>query len=138
MRLEFVADSDDEVLTAALATSEPQKVAVSDAWRPARMGLGYTVEMHREEQRKEQEKGALERKLLGVKRKPADLPTFVHPTVLDCASSDEELSKTQISAKPRTWGGPGAEIAPATGAFLSKSQKKRIRQKKNRQPPAGR
>jgi hypothetical protein len=117
MKLEFI-DSDDEISTSIAA------VVAAPEYRPGRMGLGYTLEMHKDKIRKENEKQKLERKLLGLKRQTVGSDPDDDLGVSHQSSSEDEDRSRQFQKK----------TVPQQPVFsisqtLSKGQKKRLRLK---------
>jgi hypothetical protein len=95
------------------------------------MGLGYTVEMHREKLKQEKQKTQLQHKLLGIKRHlidliDADLPSLA--TAVSDASNDSDGGKANITRKTV----PSHVSAFDQPQKLSQSQKKRLRLKNKR------
>ena len=123
MRLEFVESEDDLPFSLHQPTGTISDV---DAWRPNRMGLGYTVEMQREKLQKEQEKLNLERKLLGLRRKRVDDSDCDIPSLAQ-EESDADIGKCNI-AKKKVLVDRTTELVTRKPQ-LSQSQKKRLRQK---------
>ena len=132
--LEFVLDSDDERLARAHAHAAGGAAAAeppAEHWRTARLGLGFTAEMHRAQQRKDQDAQKLQRKLLGLKRHSEPDPDSEPAISAVNPNSDSEPQLKVVAAKAQPKPAAVAELQGTVGS-LSQSQKKRMRQKKNR------
>ena len=95
-------------------------ISRAEAFRPARLGLGYTIEMFKGHQEKERERKKLESRLLAKKRKAEE------DEPVKFLEIDEDSDDCRSSAIKKKIPGPQVTIEPV----LSKSQKKRLRLKR--------
>jgi hypothetical protein len=125
--MEFV-DSDSEYLMAASSKSIQQKGGNAEAeFRPGRLGLGYSVERLRSEEKKAEEDEKLKIKMVGKKRidRESDLIATIIPGDFSEDDEDEKnFKKFSVDSKK-----PSGVPLPPPVSNLTQSQKKRMRKK---------